>query len=184
MTGRGGAEQKLCPAPPANRPDLRDRIADYRYRLDRPTCSRLLLARGSSPRSKDRGPLEPLAGVLPARRLSAVAPGRDAGRGRGGCRSAWSRSTPTCCLRPTARRSRPARSRCAATRSRVGSGTSRGSTSRSQPKKISAWSDKPCASPLAPRSTQTNPAHAPICQPPSPSMDQTYAWSWKPNRSP
>ena len=48
-----------------------------------------------------------------------------------GCRSAWSRSTPTCCRRPTARRSRPARSRCAATRSRAGSGTSRGSTSRS-----------------------------------------------------
>ena len=48
-----------------------------------------------------------------------------------GCRSAWSPSTPTCCPPPTARRSPPGRSRCAATRSRAGSAMSRGSTSRS-----------------------------------------------------
>ena len=48
-----------------------------------------------------------------------------------GCRSASSRSTPTCWRPPTARRSPPGRSRCAATRSRAGSATSRASTSRS-----------------------------------------------------
>jgi len=48
-----------------------------------------------------------------------------------GWRSVWSRSMPTCCYPGTVRRSRPARSRYAATRSRGASGTLRGSTSRS-----------------------------------------------------
>ena len=54
----------------------------------------------------------------------------DAGPG-GGCRSGWSRSTPTCSSPADGATVPPARSRSAATRSPAASATSRGSTSRS-----------------------------------------------------
>ena len=79
----------------------------------------------------DRGPRRAVGGLLPARRLPAAAGGRRRRARAPGCRSASSRSTPTCWRPPTARRSPPGRSRCAATRSRAGSATSRASTSRS-----------------------------------------------------
>ena len=114
---RVGDERAAPPAHP------RRAAARSRTRLHRRTQRQMA--------SADRGPLEAVGGVLPARRLQAVAAGREAGSRARGCRSVWSRSTQTCCLRPTGRRSRPVRSRCAATRSPVGSGTSLGSTSRS-----------------------------------------------------
>ena len=80
----------------------------------------------------DRGPLDALAGYFQHVAYRLLPEDGMPGPGAG-CRSAWSRSTPTCCHRPTARRSRPVRWRCAATPSPAGSDTSPESTSPATP---------------------------------------------------
>ena len=114
---RLGDERRAAPARP------RRAAARGRARLHRRAQRQVARA--------DRGPLDARGRATSSTSSTGCCPRTGRRAPARGCRSAWSRSTPTCCLRPTARRSRPARSRCAATRSRAASGTSRGSTSRS-----------------------------------------------------
>ena len=116
---RLGDERRAAPARP------RRAAARRRARLHRRAQRQVARA--------DRGPHD-ARGRATSSTSSTGCCRRTGRRGRArGCRSAWSRSTPTCCRRPTARPSRPVRSRCAATPSPAGSATSRASTSRSTP---------------------------------------------------